>query len=161
MGQKIKYLPTLLDRLLDDEPKKQQEAWDAFHFNSRTMRAIVQRDLLAMLNNTNIEDQLDEHRHHAVAESVMNYGVAAMTGGWSHAQSWTRIEATIRRAILRFEPRIIAQSLLVRPVLDKDNPSRYGVILFEIRGLIHWEPRPIDLCFQAAWDTETHGARAV
>lgn len=159
MGHKIKYLPTLLDRLLDDEPKNQREPYDAFHFDSRTMRALVQRDLLAILNNANIEDRLDERRHAAVADSVMNYGVAPMTGGWSNSHSWARIEAAVRNAILRFEPRIIPQSLVVRPLHDKNNPSRYGVILFEIRALIFWDPHPIDLCFNAAFDAETQAMR--
>lgn len=159
MGHKISYLPTLLDRLLDDEPKNLREPHDQFHFNSRTMRSIVQRDLLAILNSTNIEDGLDDHRHAAVAESVMNYGVAPVTGGWSHSHSWTRIESAVRRAILRFEPRIMPQSLVVRPQHDKNNPSRYGVILFEIRGLIYWEPHPIDLCVNAAYDAETQAMR--
>jgi len=159
MGQKINYLPTLLDRLLDDEPKSLREPHDQFHFNSRTMRSIVQRDLLAILNNTNIEDGLDDYRHAAVAESVMNYGVAPVTGGWSHSHAWSRIESAVRRAIIRFEPRILPQSLMVRPLYDKNQPSRYGVILFEIRALIHWEPRPIDLCFSAAYDAETQAMR--
>ncbi|MDY0969899.1 type VI secretion system baseplate subunit TssE [Siccibacter turicensis] len=159
MGQKIKYLPTLLDRLLDDEPKSRREAPDKFHFDSRTMRAIVLRDVLAILNNTNIDDRLDEHRHKAVAGSVLNYGVSAVTGGWSNAHSWARIEAAVRNALTRFEPRIVPESLVVRPLLDKSNPSRYGVILFEIRALIYWEPWPVDLCFQGSWDSENQAIR--
>lgn len=155
MQHKIKYLPTLLDRLLDDEPKKIHEAHDTFHFDSRKMRAIVQRDLSVLLNSANIENKLIEHRHDAAMGSVVNYGVAPLTGGWANAHSWVRIEKAVRNAILRFEPRILPQTLIIRTLLDKTQPARYGVILFEIRALLHWEPNPIDLCIKGSWDTET------
>ncbi|WP_158781103.1 type VI secretion system baseplate subunit TssE [Pantoea sp. BAV 3049] len=155
MDKKQHYLPTLFERLLDDEPKKQLENYDAFHFDGRKMRAIVQQDISSLLNNTNIEDRLDEHRHKAVCSSVMNYGIGALAGRYANHHNWNIIEKNIRNAILRFESRIIPESLLVRPLIDKDHPGKNGMVIFEIRGLIEWHPNPIDLCVSGVYDVET------
>ncbi|AXF77590.1 GPW/gp25 family protein [Erwinia tracheiphila] len=149
------FLPTLFERLLDDEPNKRQESFDAFYFDARAMRAFVQKDIACLLNNTNIEDRLDEHRHKAACESVMNFGIAPFSGKYASHKSWGIIEKSIRNALLRFEPRIIPESLLVRPLSDNDLLGKNGIVLFEIRGLIEWHPHPIDLCINAAYDVET------
>ncbi|MCT4710208.1 GPW/gp25 family protein [Enterobacteriaceae bacterium H11S18] len=153
-GTKQQFLPTLFDRLLDDEPKNQKEAADKYFFSSREMRKIVQRDIIAILNNSNIEAQLHQARHQQVMESVLNYGIATMPGTYVDAGKWAGIEKVIRNAIVRFEPRVIPESLVVRPLRGKEAPSRHGTILFEIRGLIWWSPAPVDLCFSGAYDSE-------
>ncbi|MTD28158.1 type VI secretion system baseplate subunit TssE [Erwinia sorbitola] len=155
MERKRQFLPTLLERLQDDEPKQSRESYDAFFFDSRMMRSIIQKDLATMLNNTNIEESLDENKHQQVAESVVNYGVRALVGNHASQHKWHAIEMNIRTAILRFESRIIPESLVVRSLLSEDHPSRNGMILFEIRGLIDWSPHPIDLCFHGHYDIET------
>lgn len=155
MEKKRQFLPTLLERLQDDEPKKSIERYDEFFFDSRKMRSIVQKDIATMLNSTNIEDSLDEDRHNLVAESVVNYGVSALVGSFSNQYRWHSIEKNIRVAILRFETRIIPESLMVRSLLSEEHPTKNGMILFEIRGLIDWYPHPIDLCFHGRYDVET------
>lgn len=155
MEKQQHFLPTLFERLLDNEPKKQQESFDAFYFDARTMRSVVQKDISYLLNNTNIEDRLDEHRHNAVCDSVINYGIAPFSGKYANHHNWNVIEKSIRKALLRFESRIIPESLLVRPLSDKDVLGKNGIVLFEIRGLIEWHPHPIDLCINGAYDIET------
>lgn len=155
MEKKRQFLPTLLERLQDDEPKNHRERHDEFFFDSRKMRSIVQKDIATILNNTNIEDSLDEHRHKMVADSVVNYGVSALVGNYASQHKWHSIEKNIRNAILRFEPRIIPESLVVRSLLSENHPTKNGIIIFEIRGLIDWYPHPIDLCFHGRYDVET------
>jgi len=155
MERKKQFLPTLLERLLDDEPRVETERFDKFFLDSKKMRAIVQKDIAAIMNSTNIEDRLDSKRFKLVADSVLNYGVAAMVGNYANQHNWGAIEKTIRNALLRFEPRILAESLIVSPSIDGEHPSRNGIILFEIKGLISWVPYPIDLCINGAYDVET------
>lgn len=155
MERKRQFLPTLLERLLDDEPRVETERFDRFFFDSKKMRAIVQKDIAEIMNSTNIEDRLDLKRFKLVANSVLNYGVGAMIGNYANQHNWGTIEKTIRNALLRFEPRILAESLIVSPSIDSDHPSRNGLILFEIKGLISWKPYPIDLCINGAYDVET------
>lgn len=158
MEKKRQFLPTLLERLQDDEPKNMIERHDAFFFDSRKMRSIVQKDIATMLNNTNIEDSLDEYAHNLVADSVINYGVSALVGNFASEYKWYSIEKNIRTAILRFETRIIPETLIVRSLLSEDHPTKNGMILFEIRGMIDWSPHPIDLCFHGRYDIETSHA---
>jgi len=155
MERKSQFLPTLLERLIDDEPRVEKERFDKFFFDSKKMRTIVQRDIAAIMNSTNIEDRLDSRRFKFVADSVLNYGIAAMVGNYANKHNWGTIEKAIRNALLRFEPRILAESLIVSPSIDSDHPSKNGLILFEIKGLILWKPHPIDLCINGAYDVET------
>ncbi|ARB86369.1 MULTISPECIES: type VI secretion system baseplate subunit TssE [Yersinia] len=154
MEKKRQFLPTLLERLLDDDPKKLLEPQDKFFYDSRTMRKLVQRNIAEILNNANIDDQLDEQRHKWVAKSVLNYGIAPLVGRYSTPYNWMTIERIIREAIIRFEPRIIAESLVV----NKLHNARNGIAQFEIRGLIAWNPHPIDLSIEGAYDFETSQA---
>lgn len=154
MDKKRQFSPTLFDRLIDDEPKVKTELFDKFFFSAQQIRKIVQRDIVSILNNSNIEQHLNESKHHWVLESVLNYGLSPMVGTYADANNWPKIEKIIRNAILRFESRVIPESLVVRPLLDKNSPSRHGVVIFEIRGLIDWQPYPVDLCFSGAYDME-------
>ncbi|MEI2266611.1 type VI secretion system baseplate subunit TssE [Erwinia sp. CGal63] len=155
MEKKQGFLPALLERLLDDEPKKQQESFDACYLSAKEMRAIVQKDIACLLNSTNLEEELDETRYGLVLASVINYGVAPLTGKYAHHHSWQTIEKNIRNALLRFEPRIIPETLLVRPLTGKAPLGKNSQVHFEIGGLINWKPQPVDLSLKGAYDAET------
>lgn len=150
------FPPALLDRLIDDEPKLQKERCDRFFYTAREMRTIVLRDLIALLNSTSMEDMLDAGRHAYVAESVLNYGIAPMTGSYAIQHNWATIEKIFRVAILRFEPRIIPESLRVTAPDKLATPFKNGMMLFEIHALIYWQPCPIDLAAKGIYDRENH-----
>ncbi|MEW5558856.1 GPW/gp25 family protein [Enterobacter asburiae] len=154
MNSKQQYLPTLLDRLLDDEPKKQQEAFDKAFYDARTLRRLVQRDLASLLNCNNIDRELDPVKHCHVANTVVNFGITPLPGMPVNLNNWRQMEKNIRDAILRFEPRIIPESLLVHILHEKDKSFSSTNMLFEVRGLIYWEPHPIDLCLNGSYDRE-------
>lgn len=56
-------LPTLFDRLRDDEPLRSVEAPGEYTVTRSQMRKIIQRDLAFLLNTVNMEDLLDRKRH--------------------------------------------------------------------------------------------------
>lgn len=122
------------------------------------MRNLIQRNILDILNTANIEDRLNKHRHREVASSVMNYGISPLVGGYSTPHNWTVIERMIRDALLRFEPRLIPESIMIALVGDQKSPVCNGVIQFEIRALVKWQPQPFDLCIDARYDSETDSA---
>jgi type VI secretion system protein ImpF len=148
-----RYLPTLLERLQDDEPKSSHDR--ARPVDVKTIRQLVQKDIADLINHTNIEDTLNEKRYKAVTESVLNYGIPALIGRHENRNNCQVIEQAIRKAIIRFEPRIIPETLLVRSLQEKENMTRHAVIAFEIRGLIDWQPRPVDLCMNGRYDMES------
>jgi len=147
------YLPTLLERLQDDEPKSPHDR--ARPVDVKTIRQLVQKDIADLINHTNIEDTLNEQRYKAVTESVLNYGIPALIGRHENRNNWQVIELAIRKAIIRFEPRIIPETLLVRSLQEKEQMTRHAVIAFEIRGLIDWQPHPVDLSMNGRYDMES------
>ncbi|CBA29062.1 type VI secretion system baseplate subunit TssE [Cronobacter turicensis] len=152
MERKKQFAPTLLDRLLDEEPKARHEAHDASFISARHYRQRVLRDIDILLNNTNIEALIDPERHPAVIDSVINHGLAPLSGKYATPHSGSAVEQAIRNALLRFEPRIIASSLVVRP---KRQPAVGTTLLFEIAALLYWQPEPIGLTVSGSYDTET------
>lgn len=147
------YPPALLDRLLDDEPKSEHDRYR--HVDAKKIRLLVQQEIADLLNSTSIEDRLDMSQHGVIMGSVINYGVPAIAGIYEKHHNWNTIEKSIRTAILRFEPRIIPETLLVRSMQENKEIARHALILFEIRGLIDWSPRPVDICISGRYDVES------
>lgn len=155
LDNKKQYLPALLDRLIDEHPKERREPIDKFYFDSRKMRSVILRDLLNILGTENTEGQLQRYSKSPVVDSVINYGIAPLTGAYARQLTWEQVEEKLRNAILRFESRVIPDSLIISPLADKDQYAQYGVIVFEIRTLVYWDPYPLDLRINGTYDMET------
>lgn len=150
------FLPTLFDRLCDDAPHEKTEAPEAYALNRSRMRALVLRDLQTLLNTTDISEQLDAKVFAAAAASSINYGVPPLAGGYLSEKKWGDIERLIRKAIARFEPRLVPETLVVKPVHKDKASAHYNVLTFEISGHIHMSPYPIEFAVQSAVDLETN-----
>lgn len=149
------FLPTLFDRLCDDAPHEKTEGPDAYALNRNRLRQVVLRDLQTLLNTTDISEQIDAGVYEAAAASGINYGVPPLAGGYLSEKKWGDIERLIRRAIARFEPRLLPDTLIVRPVHKDKASAHYNVLTFEISGHIHMNPYPIEFSVQSAVDLET------
>jgi len=147
------YLPSLIDRLLDDAPQRKSERPDAYAPDAERMRRIIERDLSLLLNTISLDDELDTTRHAAVAKSVVNYGIAPLSGSYLTNRSWEAIAKMVRDAIAHFEPRLNPDSLHISP-LHNTNPIRYNQLIFEIKGLMYWSPYPLEFRIQSAFDIE-------
>ena len=159
-----RYLPTLLDRLCDDAPGESIEAPEAYASSRSQMRQIVQRDLALLLNTTDQSDLIDRKRHASAAKSTVNYGVPALAGGHLSEKKWIDIETVIRSAIKNFEPRLMSETLIVRPLRKGQESANYNVLTFEISGHIHMQPYPVEFTVQSTVDLESsrielHSAR--
>ncbi len=154
-NNKQQFLPTLFDRLIDDHPKERTEPFDKFYFDSRRMRAIILRDIGTILNSENIERKLEKYKNCPAISSIVNYGIAPVTGAYATQYGWDIVEEILRNALLRFETRIIAESLVISPILGKNTHTQNGIIIFDIRALIHWNPYPLDLAIKGLYDIET------
>ncbi|MPV71368.1 type VI secretion system baseplate subunit TssE [Burkholderia sp. BE17] len=148
-------MPTLLDRLRDDAPHRQVEAPEEYTVTRRQMRDIVQRDLAYLLNTTSIEDQIDRARYPHAAASTVNFGVPPLSGTFLASRQWNDIERMIRQAITDFEPRLIPDSLVVSPSRTTDAGEHHNVLAFEVRGLVHMDPYPLEFMVQSSLDLET------
>lgn len=155
MKEKKPYLPCLLERLLDDEPRKREEIWDKFHFDQRKMKSLIMANISEILNNANIEPQLDACIHREVVSSVLNYGISSQVGSYSNTHNWNRLEHLIREALIRFEPRLLADSIIVSLNGERRSPVKQGIISFTIHALVNWSPHPFDLSLGARYEIET------
>lgn len=151
-----RYLPTLFDRLCDDAPSENTERPEAYASSRASMRQIIQRDLGLLLNTTDQSDLFDASRHPHACLSTINYGVPAMAGGYLSEKKWADIEAMIRKAILAFEPRLLPETLAVRPLIGEHAAAHYNVLTFEISGHIQMQPYPLEFLVQSSVDLESN-----
>ena len=124
--------PSLLDRLTDHNPGVAKESRDARVIDIMRLRDIIQRDLSWLLNTNNIESMIDREAMPNVVKSVLNYGVAEVSGEYSTTERAEKIRRSIRRAIEHHEPRIVPGSADVE--LRTEEEAGEMTISFDIRA---------------------------
>jgi type VI secretion system protein ImpF len=144
----------LLDRLTDEAPEKSQESRDRRVISPRELHESVKRDLAWLLNTANLECTDDLSQYPQVWTSVVNYGVADLSGRTIKQADIPEIEHSLRRAILAFEPRILAKTLNVEVKLDSSMMS-HNTLTFIIRGELWAHPVPLELFLRTDVDLET------
>jgi len=154
-------LPTLFDRLKDDAPHRKTELAGDFTISHKQLREIVQRDLIFLLNTTSLDSDMDLNSYPEVISSVLNYGIPALAGSYMHGHKWADLEKAIRRAILRFEPRLDPEGLMITPLMKDQSEQNYNVLLFEICGKILTKPYPTAFIVQSAFDLETNRIQSI
>ena len=154
LTQKDRLQPSLLDRLTDNDPEKKQESRDARVLSPSRLRDCVRRDLAWLLNTTHLMSVQDLSEHPQVARSVLNYGMPDMAGRTVSGIDATTLEQAIRRAILDFEPRLVARTLRVKLFVDEKqmNPNS---MTFDIEAELWAQPLPLRLFLRTAVDLET------
>lgn len=143
--------PSLLDRLTDDEPGQRTEARAARVIDLTRLRDIVQRDLAWLLNTQSAEAGGRLEDFPRVRNSVLNYGIPALTGDFSTVQKVERIRASILTAVERFEPRLIRGSVNVT-LRDTQHGSGERHITFDIRADLWAQPMPLELYLRSRID---------
>lgn len=139
-------LPSVLDRLLDDEPDRKKEAERPTSQGLRLLRHAMRRDLENLLNTRQraieLPSELEElHR------SIADFGIPDITGTNLAAASARRhLIRSIEAAIRRFEPRF--KSVRVALVESEDPLDR--VLRFRIDGMVYAEPLPESVVFDSA-----------
>ncbi len=152
--QKNRILPCLLDRLTDRYPKAKKESREYRVMNLKQYRASVARDLEYLLNSLTRPDGqlLEEYTH--IKNSVVNYGIKNISGEWASTDSSRYLIQAIKTAILRFEPRIIKDTLMVRKAGSAKNRQK-SKVNFEIEGELWAEPISEKLFIKTEIDLET------
>jgi type VI secretion system protein ImpF len=140
LEQQERLQPSLLDRLTDEEPEKSRESRDKRVLSVRKLRECIKRDLAWLLNTGNLNDVQDLSDYPLVAESVLNYGMPDITGQTTSNIDTGVLERQLREIILRYEPRIMRNSLRVH-VVTSDEMS-VNALRFEIEFDMWAEPVP-------------------
>ncbi|EXU74408.1 MULTISPECIES: type VI secretion system baseplate subunit TssE [Erwinia] len=154
LNARDKMQPSLLDRLTDNAPDKQQESVSNTVISHSTLRRNVLRDLQWLFNSINNEAQQDLQPFPHVQRSAYNFGVAPLAGQRMSDIEWHDIQRKLTASILHFEPRILPAGLQVRCVSDTSALNLHNVLSIEIKGRLWCVPYPLEFMFRTELDLE-------
>ena len=143
--------PSLLDRLLDDEPGKATEPRENRSATLARLRENVLRDLNWLFNAT--QSSLDFEGDAMMAGSVINYGMPPLAGRPASQYDLTELARVLREVILRFEPRILPHTLKVSAEASKGDA--HNVLGFRIEGQLWSQPVPLEIYMRTEIDLES------
>jgi type VI secretion system protein ImpF len=146
--------PSLLDRLIDDDPSAAVESGDRRVLSKNQLRHAVLRDLEWLLNAAQIRQSIIQGQAE-VENSVINYGLPAFSGETASEIAQQDVEASIRQVIERFEPRIDAASLEVKVSTAGSILDSHNLLQLRIRGTLWAQPTPLELIIKSTIDLET------
>ena len=146
--------PSLLDRLTDDEPKKNLESRERRVISLERLRECVLRDLGWLLNTGKLSQLEDLTAHPHVAQSVLNYGMPDLSGKIVSMPDVFELERAVRQAIWDFEPRILRDTVKVHATMTADKMST-SALAFEIEGMLWAQPMPMRMFLKTEVDLET------
>ena len=154
MNLRDRLQPALLDRLTDFAPQSNVESDDTRVMNKSQIRDAVLRDLSWLLNSVQPLNKAVAAQYPQAADSVLNYGLPAMSGQLASRVDVGVLERTIKQAILRFEPRVMEDSLEVKALEASSVLDTHNVIEFEIHGFMWAQPVPLELLLRTQVDLE-------
>ncbi len=146
-----KLRPSILDRLLDDEPHNQAETDPGQHQLVKQLRNSVRRDLEALLNTRyhviKPPDDLYE-----VDKSLLNYGLPDLaTINITDSKKRAEFTAKLQKTLVEFEPRF--KSVKVSYIDNKDETDR--TLHFRIDAVIYADPLPQVVVFDSILESVT------
>jgi len=143
--------PSLLDRLVDDEPGRATEARENRAASLQKLRENVLRDLNWLFNAT--QSSIDFEDDPLLVGSVINYGMPPLAGRPASQYDMTELTRALREVILRFEPRIIAHTLKVSA--ERAKADSHNVLGFRIEGQLWSQPIPLEIFMRTEIDLES------
>lgn len=146
--------PSLLDRLVDDEPGKLKESDDKRVLTRKALRQAVLRDLSWLFNATNHGLLFDDPRYPNVARSVINYGLPTLSGQFTSSVQRASMERMLRDAIIQFEPRILRETLTVDLIMESSALESHNHVGLHIRGMLWAQPVPLEFLMRSRIDLE-------
>jgi type VI secretion system protein ImpF len=90
-----------------------------------------------------------------VRNSVLNYGLPALSGLTASSLDLVHLERALKQAIVDFEPRILPDSVSVRALLERESLDHHNVVSLHIEGLLWAQPVPIELLLRTRLDLES------
>jgi type VI secretion system protein ImpF len=147
----VRTYPSILDRLLDDEPEVAREPLHQRFHGVQQLKRAVTRDLEALFNTrqeqlTTLPAACSEVQH-----SLLIYGLPDFTA-WSLLSSADRqrLRRVLEQAIATCEPRLTRVQVTLEP------PREYErVVRFRVEALLRVEPVPESVTFDAVLQLHT------
>lgn len=122
------FLPSILDRLLDDEPKGGSDAVDQKRVNIFLFKAALARDLECLLNTRCIDVDNFIDNFPLAKNSVVAYGIQDLSSlSLLDPSHRALLRDRIRHSIERFEPRLTRVRVTLETTHDHERKLRFRV----------------------------------
>lgn len=136
---------SVLDRLLDDEPKSRVEGLLTHSKSLAQLKVAIRRDMENLLNTRCATEPLPESSVET-RRSMYSYGVPDITEiSQNFLYEKDRLLAEIESAVRVFEPRLDGAKVAILPAADASR-----VLRFVIEGMLKIDPAPEHVVFDAA-----------
>jgi type VI secretion system protein ImpF len=150
VDHEVRVVPSVLDRLIDLEPKNQRDVLPTRAESVRALRRAVQRDLDNLLNSRNtfadLSPDFDE-----VGQSVLTYGLpdfsTLMLGSGRDKQ---RLRQAVETTIRTFEPRLTG---ITATITESTLPDR--TIRLHVDARLIMDPSPEAVSFDIVMPPHT------
>lgn len=147
----VNIVPSVLDRLVDNEPQVSQEPATSRSQSLRELRAAVARDLEALLNSRQEALQELPKDFIELSRSILIYGLPDMTSSsLLNNDDRNRVRRSVEDAIAIFEPRLQR----VRVALESPREHDRG-LRFRVDALLRVDPTPEPVSFDAVLQLTT------
>ena len=134
--------PSVLDRLIDREPKNRSEAMPTPAQSLRAMKAALRRDLEWLMNTRRVIEELPEGCPE-ISRSVYHYGLPDISSlSTFSTNDQNLLLKTMESALAFFEPRLTRVKVTLRPVTGAGR-----MVHFVIEGLLRVDPAPEQIVF--------------
>lgn len=151
LDNKKKLRPSIIDRLIDNEPQNQAEIDPGQHQLLRQLRDSVRRDLESLLNTryyiitpSDSQQELDK--------SLLNYGLPDLaTVNILDSKKRNQFARRLEKTLLDYEPRFKSVSVSYQD--NKDSLDR--TLRFRIDAEIYAEPLPETVVFDSILESVT------
>ncbi len=145
LDKRKKLRPSILDRLIDDNPGKNTEAETGQYQKLRELRQSVRRDLENLLN-TRLRHIEPDDEYSQLKYSLLNYGLPDLaTVNISNIDKRKEFVQQLERLLLEFEPRFKTVNVIYQD--DNDSPDR--TLRFRIDATLYADPSPEVVIFDS------------
>jgi len=146
----VRVTPSVLDRLLDSDPRNSRDVLPSRAESVRELRRAVQRDLENLLNSRNPFSDLPTAFAEA-GQSVMTYGLpdfSALNVGNPVDQN--QLRQLIESAIRTFEPRLIGVTAVIQPASQTERS-----LCLRVDARLVMDPAPEPVSFDVIMPMQT------
>jgi type VI secretion system protein ImpF len=148
----VRITPSVLDRLIDEEPEVAREAPISRLKSLRQLRASVRRDLEWLLNTRRLVDEIPEDLKE-VRDSIMMFGLPDFTStNVSSLADQNKVRRLVESAIEKFEPLLKDVVVIVEPGREFEKSLH-----FRISANLQVDPAPEPVAFDTTlrpWNAE-------
>lgn len=140
--------PSVLDRLIDEDPDVRVERPRSRSQQMRDLRASVLRDVTNLLN-TRRRLGVDASSIDGLVPSLADYGIPDLAGArFASTEGRREFAAGVEELLVRYEPRFRR----VKVEISRGTEARDATLRFRIDALLHADPAPEPIVFDSVVD---------